>query len=129
MTTRWPVSLVSALALIISGGLVALLVGLAVGGGAEPLLLVDPGDGVRYGLPAAKAFVHLGAALAVGALMLAAFALSPQDSGFSVSLTIAALGAALMTIASATTGFLTFLSIYLEPIALTSNLAMSCGCF
>jgi len=121
VTTRWPVSLASALALIIGGGLAALLVGLAIGGGAEPLLLVDPGEGVRYGLPAAKLLVHLGAALAVGALMLAAFALSPQHSGFNLSLTIAAIGAALMTMASATTGFLTFLSIYLEPVALTQQ--------
>ncbi|HEV8012685.1 MAG TPA: hypothetical protein VGP34_01250, partial [Pontimonas sp.] len=84
MTTRWPLSLVGVLSLLTGGMLVALMVGLAVGGGADPLLLVDPGDAVRYGIPTAKALVHLGAALAVGALMMAAFALSPRDPGFDV---------------------------------------------
>jgi putative copper resistance protein D len=98
-----------------------MLVGLATGGGADPLLLVDPGDVVRYGLPGAKAVVHLGAALAIGSLMVAAFALSPRDPGFEVSLLVAASGAALMTVASATSAFFTFLSIYLEPVALTQQ--------
>ena len=97
----------------------ALLVGLAVGGGADPLLLVDPGETVRYGLPVAKGIVHLGAALAIGSVMLAAFALSPRDPGFEVSLLVAAVGAGIMTVASGTSAFMTFLSIYLEPLALT----------
>lgn len=90
-------------------------------GWSRPLLLVDPGDVVRYGIPTAKALVHLGAALAVGSLMLAAFALSPRDPGFDVSLVVAAAGAALMTLASAASAFLTFLAIYLEPVALTQQ--------
>ena len=107
--------------MLLAGGVAALLVGLAVGGGADPLLLVDPGDAVRYGLPGAKALVHLGAALAVGSAMIAAFALSPRDSGFDVSLLVTALGAALMTLASVASAFLTFLSIYLEPISLSQQ--------
>lgn len=109
------------LSLLVGGMLAALLVGLAVGGGAEPLLLVDPGDVVRYGIPSAKALVHLGAALAIGSLMLAAFALAPKDPGFDASLVVAALGAALMTLASAISAFLTFLAIYLEPVTLTQQ--------
>ena len=109
------------LSLLTGGMLVALLVGLAVGGGADPLLLVDPGDAVRYGIPTAKALVHVGAALAVGSLMMAAFALSPRDPGFDVSLVVAAIGAALMTLASAASAFFTFLAIYLEPVALTQQ--------
>jgi cytochrome c oxidase assembly factor CtaG/putative copper export protein len=121
VTTRWPLSLVGVLSLLTGGMLVALLVGLAVGGGADPLLLVDPGDAVRYGIPMAKALVHVGAALAVGSLMMAAFALSPRDPGFDVSLVVAAIGAALMTLASAASAFFTFLAIYLEPVALTQQ--------
>jgi putative copper export protein len=121
VTTRWPLSLAGVLSLLTGGMLVALLVGLAVGGGADPLLLVDPGDAVRYGIPTAKALVHLGAALAVGSLMMAAFALSPRDPGFDVSLVVAAIGAALMTLASAASAFFTFLAIYLEPVALTQQ--------
>ena len=121
MTTRWPLSLGGVLSLLTGGMLVALMAGLAVGGGADPLLLVDPGDAVRYGIPTAKALVHLGAALAVGSLMMAAFALSPRDPGFDVSLVVAAIGAALMTLASAASAFFTFLAIYLEPVALTQQ--------
>ena len=109
------------LSLFSGGMLVALVVGLAVGGGADPLLLVDPGDVIRYGIPTAKALVHLGAALAVGSLMLAAFALSPRDPGFDVSLVVAATGAAVMTLSSAASAFFTFLAIYLEPVALTQQ--------
>lgn len=121
VTTRWPVSLMGVLSLLLGGALVAMVVGLATGGGAEPLLLVDPGHVVRYGVPTSKALVHLGAALAIGSLMLAAFALSPRDAGFEVSMLVAAVGAAMMTVASATTAFFTFLSIYLEPVALTQQ--------
>jgi putative copper resistance protein D len=112
---------VGVLSLFSGGMLVALVVGLAVGGGADPLLLVDPGDVIRYGIPTAKALVHLGAALAVGSLMLAAFALSPRDPGFDVSLVVAATGAAVMTLSSAASAFFTFLAIYLEPVALTQQ--------
>ena len=56
---------------------VALLVGLAVGGGADAPLLTDPGEWVRYGLPTAKLLANLGAAGALGALLLALVALSP----------------------------------------------------
>ena len=121
VTTRWAFSLVGVLFLLGGGMLISLAVGLAVGGGADPLLLVDPGDAVRYGIPAAKALVHLGAALAIGSLMLAAFALSHQDPGFDISLVVAAVGAAVMTLASGASAFFTFLAIYLEPVAPTQQ--------
>lgn len=117
MTTRWPLTLAGALSLLVGATLAALLLGLALGGGADPLLVVDPGATVRYGLPGAKALVHLGAALAIGSLMVAAFALATTDPGFDAALVVAAAGAALMTLASAVSGFLTFLAIYLEPVS------------
>ena len=117
MTTRWPLTLAGALSLLVGGTLAALLLGLALGGGADPLLVVDPGATIRYGLPGAKGLVHLGAALAIGSLMMAAFALAASDPGFDVALVVAATGAALMTVASAASGFLTFLAIYLEPVS------------
>ena len=121
MTTRLPLSLAGALALLLAGTVSALVAGLVLGGGAEPLLLVDPGTTVRYGLPLATALVHLGAALAIGSLMVAAFALSSKDPGFEQSLVVAALGAGLMTVASGATAFLTFLAIYLEPVAVSAQ--------
>ncbi len=48
---------------------------------ADPLPLVDPGPFVRYGLFASKLLVNLGSAAAIGALVLAVFALSPAEAG------------------------------------------------
>jgi len=105
-------------ALFLSGLGVALVFGLLAGGGAEPLLLVDPGPTVRWGIPLAKAFVHLGAALAVGSLMVAAFVLSRKAKAFSLALVVAACGAGLMTVASGTSAFFTFMAIYVEPVSI-----------
>lgn len=105
------------MALLLGGALVALFVGLAVGGGASPLLLVDPGATVRYGLPIAKVMVNVGVALSLGGLLSAAFALSHTAPAFDKALLVSALGAGLWTVAGATTAFLTFLSVYLEPVS------------
>jgi len=105
-------------ALFLSGLGVALVFGLLAGGGAEPLLLVDPGPTVRWGIPLAKAFVHLGAALAVGSLMVAAFVLSRKAKAFSLALVVAACGAGLMTVASGASAFFTFMAIYVEPVSI-----------
>lgn len=118
MTNRLIPAFTAVGALFLSGLGVALVFGLLAGGGAEPLLLVDPGPTVRWGIPLAKAFVHLGAALAVGALMVAAFVLSRKAKAFSLALVVAACGAGLMTVASGTSAFFTFMAIYVEPVSI-----------
>tara|TARA_B110000503_G_scaffold1777_1_gene2413 strand:- start:932 stop:2914 length:1983 start_codon:yes stop_codon:yes gene_type:complete len=104
--------------LILAGLSVAIFAGLAIGGGAQPLLLADPGALVRYGLPIATAVVHLGAALSIGSLMVAAMVVSSTYRGFSQSLIVAAIGAGVTTVASVLSGFFTFLAIYVEPVSL-----------
>ena len=101
-----------------TGALVAVLIGLVIGGGAEAPLLLDPGAAVRYGLPIAKLAVTLGAAGTIGALLLALLALSPEHPEHDRALDIAAASAAVWTLAAAATGFLTFLAAYVEPVAL-----------
>ena len=118
MTNRLIPAFTAVGALFLSGLGVALVFGLLAGGGAEPLLLVDPGPTVRWGIPLAKAFVHLGAALAVGALMVAAFVLSRKAKAFSLALVVAACGAGLMTVASGASAFFTFMAIYVEPVSI-----------
>jgi len=49
-----------------TGGAVALVVGLAVGQGAAEQLLVDPGAGVRYGLPIAMLVLRIASSLTLG---------------------------------------------------------------
>lgn len=96
--------------------LMAVLVGLVLGGGAEAPLLSDPGVVVRYGLPIAKLLGTLGAAGAIGGLLLALLALAPERPEFGRALDVAAASAAVWTLASALSGFLTFLAIYAQPI-------------
>ncbi|WP_345762654.1 cytochrome c oxidase assembly protein [Diaminobutyricibacter sp. McL0608] len=96
----------------------ALFAALAFGGGAAAPLLADPGALVRYGLPAAKLIVNLSAAGTIGALLLTCFALSPRHPEFNRTLDVAAASAAVMTVASAITGLLTFVSVTGIPLSL-----------
>ncbi|MDO9589615.1 MAG: CopD family protein, partial [Microcella sp.] len=115
-TTPLPWALVGTASLV-SGAVVALLVGLSIGGGADAPLAIDPGVIVRYGLPIAKLAATLGAAGALGGLLLALIALSPAQPEFTRALDVAAASAAVWTVAAASTGFFIFMSIYLEPVA------------
>ena len=82
----------------------ATVAGLFIGGGAEPILLGDPGPAVRFGLPIVKAALNLSMALTIGTLVLAAFALDqpaksnePLTEGSALlrrALNLAAIGAA-----------------------------------
>ena len=86
--------------------ILATVAGLFIGGGAQPILLGDPGVVVRFGLPIVKAALNLSMALTIGTLVLAAFAfdqpskLPPkptetEDSGLlRRALNLAAIGAA-----------------------------------
>ena len=97
--------------------LAAVLVALPFGGGVTVEAIADPGIAVRYGLPIAKMFVNLGAAGTIGALAIAAFALTSTKREFAVTLDIAAAASAVWTVASAATAFFTFQYIYLQPLA------------
>lgn len=98
--------------ILVAAALVALLLGLAYGGGAAPLVTGDPGPVVRWGLPAAKLVVNLTAAGMVGSLVLALFALRAGERPFDAALDTASVSAAVFTVASAVTAYLTFLSVF-----------------
>ncbi|WP_170061948.1 cytochrome c oxidase assembly protein [Compostimonas suwonensis] len=88
-----------------------MVLALSYGGAADPLALRDAGPVVRWGLPAAKLMVNLGAAGTIGALVLVCFALTPKKPEFNKALDIAAGSAAVLTVAAAGTGFFTFLKV------------------
>lgn len=129
MKTRVPIALAGASGLLVLGGAVALFGGLLVGGGAEPLVLVDPGAAVRYGLPIAKGLVNVGAALAVGSLLVAAFVLSARGPAFDTALLVAAVGGGLWTVSASVTAFVTFLAVYLEPVSPSDEFGQLLGLF
>ncbi|MFB2585022.1 cytochrome c oxidase assembly protein [Herbiconiux liukaitaii] len=107
----------------------ALLVGLAIGGGAAPQLLEDPGSVVRYGLPMAKLLVNISAAGMIGALGLALFAIPPASPSFSRALDVGAGSAALFTVASALTGFFSYLSVTARALSFDDAFSQGLGQF
>ena len=98
--------------MLASAAVLALVVGLAYGGGAAPLLIADPGPVVRWGLPLVTLAVNLSAAGLIGSLVLALFALEAETKPFDTALDVASISAALFTVASALTAFFTFLNIF-----------------
>jgi putative copper resistance protein D len=107
---------IAAPAILLLTALLALLASLAYGGGADAPALIDPGAVVRYGLPISKLLVNLGGAGAIGALVLACFALDSTKPEFGRALDVAAGSAAVWTVAAAATGFYTFLTVLQQPI-------------
>ncbi len=116
-------------ALTVLVALVVLLGALAFGGGSRTPALGDPGVVVRVGLPIAKLLVDLSAATMIGSLALALWAFATRERAYVRSIDIAAAAALVMTLASATTGFLTFLNVSLTPFSLDSKFGNQLGFF
>ncbi|SDL72873.1 bifunctional copper resistance protein CopD/cytochrome c oxidase assembly protein [Microbacterium azadirachtae] len=95
--------------ILVGAAVLAVVAGLAFGGGAAPNLLLDPGPVVRWGLPVVKTLSNLGAAAMLGSLVLALFALRSGARSFEIALDTASIGAAVFTVASAVAGLFTFL--------------------
>jgi len=120
---------VAAPAVILLVALAALIAALQFGGGAAPELIADPGPLVRYGLPIAKLFVNLGAAATLGALALAAFALSSKTTEYTQTLDVAAAASAVWAVAAGATGFFSFLSVYQQPVSLDETFGTLIGTY
>jgi putative copper resistance protein D len=116
-------------ALLLLAALAAVLIALAVGGGAAPLPLVDPGAVVRYGIPIATVLVDLGAAATIGALVLAVFALTPGEKAYDRAVDVAAAGAAVWTVASGAMAFLLFQSLHISAPTLDDVYGQQFGTF
>ncbi|MDL9977817.1 cytochrome c oxidase assembly protein [Microbacterium sp. ASV49] len=99
-------------AILAAAALVALIWALAVGGGAAPLLIADPGPVVRWGLPITTMVVNLSAAGMVGSLILALYALRAGEKPFERAADVASVSAAVFTVAAGVTGYLTYLNAF-----------------
>jgi putative copper resistance protein D len=116
-------------ALLLAVALASLFAALAYGGGADAPLISDPGPIVRYGLPLVKLVFNLGMALTIGTLVLTCFSLSMDEDAYGPAVDLAAAGAAIWTVASAATGFLTFLSFYQRPVTFDPAFGQTLGQF
>jgi cytochrome c oxidase assembly factor CtaG/putative copper export protein len=106
-----------------------LLIGLAYGGGAAERPIGDPGAVVRFGLPISKLLVNIGAAMTLGPILLALFALSAKKDEYHRALDIAAAGAALYAVASGVTGFFTFLNVTGTAVSFDDQFGSKLGLF
>ncbi len=91
--------------------LVAVFIGLAIGGGAAPLQFSDPGPVVRYGVPIAKALMNLSMAVAIGSLVFAAFAAKEKSPVLRKLLNLTAVGAAFWALTGSVHFVLSFISV------------------
>jgi putative copper resistance protein D len=93
------------------GLLVAIILGLAIGGGADPLQFSDPGPIIRYGTPVAKGLMNLSMAIAIGSLVLAAFAANDKSVVLRKLLNLAAVSAAIWAVVGSVHFLLSFISV------------------
>lgn len=93
------------------GVLLAVLVGLAIGGGAAALQFSDPGPIIRYGVPLAKALMNIAMAISIGSLVFAAFAANDKSAVLRKLLNLASAGAAVWAIAASVHFVLSFVSV------------------
>ncbi len=102
-------SILRSIALVALAALVSITIGLLLGGGAEPLALADPGSAVRWGQPISKLILNMSMAIAIGSLVLSAFAANQEERS---KLQPVISGAASLWLASAATYFiLTYLNV------------------
>ncbi|MGP6178518.1 cytochrome c oxidase assembly protein [Microbacterium sp. A196] len=115
--------------ILVASAAVAVVAALLFGGGAAPLLIGDPGDVIRWSLPIARLVNNLSAALMIGPMVLALFALRAGEKPFETAMDTASLGAALFTISAGATGFLTFLAAFTPELSLEQQFGSDLGRF
>jgi cytochrome c oxidase assembly factor CtaG/putative copper export protein len=108
-----------AYALSVGAGLIALIAGLIIGGGAAAVELADPGAVVRYGQPIAKFLMNFSMAVSAGTLIFAAFALQQKSTLLARALDLAAVSAVIWALSAAANYLLTYL--YISGSELTTD--------
>lgn len=93
------------------GMLLATLIGLVLGGGAQALQFSDPGPIVRFGTPLAKGTMNLAVAITIGSLVFAAFAANERSANLARLLRLASASAAVWAIAGSIHFLFSFISV------------------
>lgn len=100
-----------ATALVLLGGLVALVFGLIYGGAAAAYEIADPGDLVRWGGPIAKFVLNLSMAITAGGLVFAAYVLPDKSKSLNIAQNLSAFGAVTWVAAGALNFLFTYLNV------------------
>jgi putative copper resistance protein D len=109
VSQRLALSILRSIAIISLAALISITAGLIVGGATEPLALADPGPFVRWGQPIAKLIMNLSMAVAVGSLVLSAFAANQEER--KTLQPVSSWAASLWLAASASYFILTYLNV------------------
>lgn len=115
--------------LLLAAGVIAVTIALMYGGGAEPLLIRDPGPFVRWALPLVKLVMNVAAAAMLGSLVLALFALRSGEKSFDTALNISSIGAAVFTVTAGITGFLSFMNAFAPKLSADAQFGAQLGKF
>ena len=115
------------IAILAAAALVGVVAALVVGGGAQPLLLQDPGPFVMWATPIVKLIMNLAAAAMLGSLVLALFALRSGEKPFDTALNIASIGAAVFTVSAGFTAFLTFMAAFNPQLSIEREFGSQLG--
>jgi len=107
-----------AAAVLAVAGVAAVLVGLAITGAAETPLLLDPGPFVRYGIPIASLITNVAAAVTIGPLVLALFAVPVGSAAGERLLRLAGVAGAVWTLAELLSTLLAFAEAIGKPLRL-----------
>ncbi|MDT0157914.1 cytochrome c oxidase assembly protein [Microbacterium sp. ARD32] len=117
------------LVILLVGATAGLLAALAVGGGAVPPKLLDPGPVVMWGLPAVKLVANLAGAVMLGSLVLALFGLRSGSRPFERALDAASVGAAIFTVTSALAAGMTLLAAFNPKLSADRSFGEQLGMF
>ncbi|WP_223622955.1 cytochrome c oxidase assembly protein [Microbacterium sp. EST19A] len=115
--------------ILVVAAVIATVIALALGGGAKPPLLQDPGPFVLWGTPIAKLVMNIAGAAMLGALVLALFALRAGERAFDTALNVASVGAAVFTVASGLAGFLAFMAAFNPKLSIEREFGTQLGRF
>lgn len=118
-----------AFALSVGAGLIALLIGLVIGGGAAASALADAGAVVRYGQPIAKLITNFSTAVAVGSLIFAAFSLQDKTRLLGKALDLASAAAVIWAISGAINFLFTYLFVSGSSISASESFGQSLWMF
>ena len=97
--------------ILVASTLVAVLLVASIVGLTTPYLLGDPGDVVRWGLPAVKALTNISIAVAVGGSVFAAFVLPDGSRALQRAHAVVAASATVWFVAGSISYLFTYLSI------------------
>ncbi|WP_323742125.1 cytochrome c oxidase assembly protein [Microbacterium sp. UFMG61] len=128
-TRTSPAYRVVGLAILVGAGLIGAIAALALGGGAAPLLLGDPGPAVRWAIPIVKLAMNVSAAAMLGSLVLALFALRSEQKSFDTALNTASIAAAIFTVTAGVSAFLALVAAFNPKISADRQFGEQLGFF